>query len=205
LCTHGGDFIAFMDQKMQTWLKPNRRALFIIGIAWLMLMGGGMWLVLRTDQQTLWQLVGWMVGAGGAMGVVRTLRALRQPRVAYANAELLLYLRGRNPIRLPIDVVECFFFGQGPSGVRDQPLGSDLESRNVVVRLAERAAEWHHGPVKRGLGHWCDGYITITGTWCEPISPDVVGVMNHELAEVKRQRKAAAKQTALQQSTGQSR
>lgn len=180
---------------MQTWLRPNRRVLFIAGVAWTVALCCGLSLIRTSDKQPM-TLFGWMVGALGAIGIARNVWSALQPRVGYANQELLLYLQGGTPVRLPIDVIECFFLGQGPSGIRQRDAGSDLESQNVVVRLAERATEWHHGHVQRGLGHWCDGYITITGTWCEPITADVVGLMNHELAKVKRKRKAETQTTA---------
>jgi hypothetical protein len=57
------------------------------------------------------------------------------------------------------------------------------------VRLAERARQWHHRPVRRALGRWCDGYIVIRGIWCEPISAELVHRMNAKLIETKRRKK----------------
>ena len=52
--------------------------------------------------------------------------------------------RSRQPYRIPIDVVEVFFGGQGATDV--QVPGHKIESRNIVVRLAERHKEWHRAP-----------------------------------------------------------
>jgi hypothetical protein len=137
---------------------------------------------------TFWS--GASAAIAGGIGLGLTIWASRLPRVAYApSGSLLLFLRGAKPIRIPIEIVECFFLGQGPSGVRHGQDEEDLEARNIVVRLAEKATEWQHGDVDRRLGNWCGGYITINGTWCEPINTEVVGLMNHDLAEVKRQRR----------------
>ena len=44
-----------------------------------------------------------------------------------------------------------------------------------------------HRDVKPALGHWCDAYITIYGTWCEPLTTEVFSRMNKRLAEVHRE------------------
>lgn len=119
--------------------------------------------------------------------VVETCR----PRVQYADGKLLLYLRGRNPISVPIDAVECFFLGQGPTGIGSGEL-SEAEASNIVVRLAERDTEWHRREIKPALGRWCDGYITLHGAWCEPIDGKLVTDLNSKLAALKRQRKQDA-------------
>lgn len=115
--------------------------------------------------------------------------AIRRPRVAYGNGCLQLDLGAAAPFQLPLDVVECFFLGQGPSFVGKGAVGA-ADASNVVVRLAERATEWHKRDVRKSLGHWCDGYITIRGAWCEPINGKVVEQMNSKLATAKRARKA---------------
>lgn len=113
---------------------------------------------------------------------------MRRPRVGFAADHLHLELGSTAPFQLPLDVVECFFLGQGPSFVGKGAV-AQADASNVVVRLAERATEWHKRDVRPALGHWCDGYITIRGAWCEPIDGDVVERMNSQLAAVKRERK----------------
>jgi hypothetical protein len=97
---------------------------------------------------------------------------------------LLVYLDPTRPTRVPIEIVECFFLGQGPSEL-PKLKGREPETQNVIVRLAEAASEWKHRDVRRALGHWCEGYITIRGSWCEPISPDLMKRLNRRLAEVQ--------------------
>jgi hypothetical protein len=133
-------------------------------------------------------VLAWSSVAAGLILTCRQLLWLRTPRLACTPDELLVFLRGRQPIRVPIDLVECFFLGQAASRIVT-PAGPSLETRTVVVRLAERARRWHQRPVRRVLGRWCDGYIVIRGMWCEPISPELVNRMNAKLTEIKRHKK----------------
>jgi hypothetical protein len=92
---------------------------------------------------------------------------------------------------VPIDAVEVFFLGQGASELPNLR-GREPETQNVVVRLAESATEWKHRDVRPALGQWCEGYITLRGSWCEPITRDVMQRLNRRLAELQRERKTAA-------------
>ena len=143
---------------------------------------GSWWWIVR--------LIGGVVFLACFGTLVALLAAMRRPRVAFADDFVHLDLRYGQPIRVPLDVVECFFLGQGPSFVGKGAVGK-AEASNVVVRLAERATDWHKREVKSVLGNWCDGYITIRGAWCGPINGPVVEEMNKKLAAVKRARKAA--------------
>jgi len=58
------------------------------------------------------------------------------------------------------------------------------ETQTIVIRIADKAVEWRQQDVKRQLGSWCDGYVTIRGTWCEPLNIEVVNRLNRRLAEV---------------------
>jgi hypothetical protein len=86
---------------------------------------------------------------------------------------------------VPIDVVECFWLGQAP-GLLPLERHKHVETAAVVIRIAERASQWHHQEVKPQLGAWCDGYITIRGTWCEPLGVPLINRLNQRLAEVTR-------------------
>jgi hypothetical protein len=110
---------------------------------------------------------------------------LRRPRIAYENGRLLFWLRSGAPISVPVEAVECFWMGQSESllpGKRHR----DTETAAIVVRIAEKAIEWHHQSVKLQLGKWCDGYVTIRGTWCEPLNIELVNRLNQRLSEVSR-------------------
>lgn len=123
----------------------------------------------------------WMIG--------ELLYAASRPRVGYESGQLLVFLEPTKATRVPIDIVEVFFLGQGPSEL-PKIAGCEPETQNIVIRLAESAADWKHRDVKPALGHWCEGYITIRGSWCEPITPEVMKQLNRRLIEVQRERKA---------------
>ncbi len=117
------------------------------------------------------------------------LLTVRIPRVAYADGTVFFYFGRAEPVEVPLATVECFFLGQGPWG--QSPLGmprtlGQVQTANVIVRLAERATDWQARKTPGNLATWSDGYITIRGAWCEPISLDLVQRLNHDLAEAKR-------------------
>lgn len=113
------------------------------------------------------------------------------PRLAYEEGHLVVQLTPPDAVAIPIEIVECFFIGQGPSAMPPVD-GLEAQSVNVVVRLAERATAWKQRQVHPLLAHWCDGYIVIRGIWCEPIDGDVVNHLNKLLAAAHRRRRAAA-------------
>jgi hypothetical protein len=96
---------------------------------------------------------------------------------------VLFYLRSGPPIAVPLEVVEAFFAGQGPAHlpvVSNQP-----RSVNLVARLSRRNPEWAQQPVKPALGNWVDGYVTIRGSWCEPLNGETIRRLNRRLKELK--------------------
>jgi hypothetical protein len=116
---------------------------------------------------------------GGALATISLAAVLalawelRKPRLAYQDGELLVRLRSGAPIRVPIDVVEGFLLGRAPSllpGERHR----QTETATLVIRIAAGAPQWHRVEVKPQLGKWCEGYVTIRGTWCEPLTLDLV-------------------------------
>ncbi len=173
---------------MEIWLRTNARALLfgMVPPALFALMGVLLLVGLPGREPPDWLRI---VGTGVLVLSLVVLGALawqiRQPRMAYRPGKLLLWLRPGGPIEVPLEVVECFLLGQAPSllpGKRQR----ESKSSALVVRIADRAAEWHQQEVKPQLGQWCDGYITIRGTWCEPLNVDVVNRLNQRLAEVSR-------------------
>lgn len=178
----------------QCWLRTNRRAITFGLLAPAALIVAGSLAVALLPVAGLAGAMRWggglLIGAGALVSVM-LLYLMSVPRVAYESGALLVYLRSGQPFRIPVDVVECFFIGQSPSRIKDAT-GKEPETSTVVVRLAESAKEWHHRDVKPALGHWCDGYITIRGTWCEPLSGDLVQRMNHQLVDAHRQQRGHA-------------
>ena len=180
-----------MSQNKLVLLRPNRRALFIgcmpplvIAAICLMVMS-----VSRPDHflGVIGFALGGLILVFSVTAIVVLIIMAFLPRVAVNSDHVLVYLRGYRPYRIPLEAVECFFQGQGPAELKKTV---DAKSTNVVVRLAERARDWHCRPVKRSLGEWRDGYITIRGTWCEPITEAKLRSLNSELASIKRQRRS---------------
>ena len=64
------------------------------------------------------------------------------------------------------------------------PRGAKLRSSNLVIRLDEKATDWHEVEVKPALGRWSEGYVTIHGTWCEPLTLEVLQHLNVRLHEL---------------------
>ena len=183
----------------EVWLRPNRRVL-AVGVIILAVSLAGSILLIATSRHVAVSVFGWMMAALALLLFAYAVRTLTRPRLACDAGCLLVYLGSAQPHRVPIELVECFFLGQGPSllpaptlaGERDSP-----ESSTIVVRLAESAEQWKHVEVTPSLGLWCDGYITIRGTWCEPINADRMKHLNHRLVETHReQRKLRERETA---------
>lgn len=103
----------------------------------------------------------------------------------------MFYIHGWVPLEIPLELVECFFHGQAPLDVTarspggNEPIG--LESLNIVVRIAERASEWQQRDVDRNVAKWCGGYISLLGTQCEPITPQLLQQLNGKLAAAHRE------------------
>ena len=70
--------------------------------------------------------------------------------------------------------------------VRMEAKDSPASLGTVVVRLAEKAEAWRRGRIHPLVGSWCDGYIILRGTFCEPLSVEVVHRLNRLLAESHR-------------------
>ena len=116
-----------------------------------------------------------------------------RPRLAITSDELLVNVTiSSKTFRVPLDVVEVFFMGQGAVRGTEPGQPKDYEgavAANVIVRLAEAAPDWHNRKSQLWLAVWDDGYITIRGLWCEDIQQELLKNMNKQLAKAKRQRK----------------
>ncbi|MEX2120108.1 MAG: hypothetical protein WD847_10985 [Pirellulales bacterium] len=173
---------------METWLRSNTR---IMWLGTLPAAGGtlaGLLLVWNAGPSAL----GWLARIAGGLllvislgGLAWLVRQLLRPRLAYEAGHLLVYLRPQ-PLKVPIELVEGFLLGQGPSflpGKRHRL----TETSTLVIRLAERAGEWARIDVPPAMGSWCNHYVTIRGTWCEPLSVELAARLNARLAGVQQQ------------------
>ena len=173
---------------ISTWLYPNRRVLAIATIlaALAVIFGIGLAVVDASSMAT--RIGGCLLAIGGIVVTSVLVRHYLQPRIGYADGRLLVYLGGA-PISVPIEIVECFFLGHAETTL---PGNAELDTRvvAVVVRLAESATGWKKRTVTPSLGKWEDGYIIVRGTWCEPITGEVVNALNERLRQAHRQRRA---------------
>jgi hypothetical protein len=178
----------------QILLRGNRRFGMLCAVAGMIGLLLGSWLVLA-NQNFIPRI------AGGLSLLISTptlwvcWQFFFKPRMAMTNDELLVYIRSSGkPLRVPLDVGEVFFMGQG--AVRGTEPGHPKKhegtiAANVIVRLAESATDWQRRDVQLLLGVWRDGYITIRGLWCEDIQQDLLKLMNRELLQAKRHRRKA--------------
>jgi hypothetical protein len=169
---------------MQVLLRPNLRAIYMGAIVPALLAAVGLAVALGPWHAESWvRAIGWGLAAFGGLILALLLWQSRQPRLAYQDGHLLIYLRSGRPIRLPVELVQCAFLGAGPTPIRG-PRGSLLRSANLVLRLDEKATDWQEADVKPALGRWTEGYVTIYGAWCEPLKIDVVQRLNERLHEL---------------------
>lgn len=175
----------------ETWLLPNRRV-YAIGLVIAGTIAAGLVICAVVAALVGWW---WISGLSAGLGIAAAwsvgtfVAAMRQPRLAFGAEQLWVYLDPRVPIGVPIEIVECFFLGQGPSFLTEGKQ-KEAETQNIIVRLAESAVDWKHREVPDRYGHWCEGYITLRGAWCEPITRERMQALNRRLAEVHRERKA---------------
>lgn len=175
----------------EVWLRPNRRALLLGMILPAIAMLAGAWgvaIALITQASYWWMLPGAAIALVGIYLIGSLGHSLSLPRVAYQQGELLIFLGSPEAVRVPIEVVEVFFVGQGASNLPPVK-GKEPETTNIIVRLAESAPEWKHRDVNPRFAHWCEGYITLSGAWCEPIGETALRHLNKRLVEVQRERK----------------
>jgi len=175
----------------EVWLRTNRRAL-LLGMVFPAVACVVSWAAfgwcLATGRHWALQLVLLSVGVVALWMVGVMVYAMMRPRVGYEAGELWVFLEPTEATRVPIDIVEVFFLGQGPSEL-PRLKGREPETQNVIIRLAESAVDWKHRDVRPAIGHWCEGYITIRGSWCERITPDVMRRLNRRLSEVQKEQR----------------
>jgi hypothetical protein len=144
----------------------------------------------------LWvRIIGYVLLAISALIAISVFYELKRPRLAYGNGKLQVYLRPGPPVNVPIELVEGFLMGQGPSMLPGQKF-EQAETTTVVVKLADSAEEFSHIDVKPQYGKWCDSYITIRGTWSEPLNVALVQRLNQRLYEVTRDAKTNVAENA---------
>lgn len=179
----------------EVWLHANRRVLAMALVPTGLIAMVGALLAMNSDS-TAARVVGWALAALGVLLILGLANQMQRPRIAYRDGEVLFNLRSGPPVAVPVQVVEAFFLGQGPAKIPPVD-GKPAESVNLIARLSQKAPEWAKVEVKPALGQWCEGYVTIRGTWCEPLNGEVIRRLNRrlrELHEAKQEQSTAARE-----------
>jgi hypothetical protein len=179
----------------EVWLRSNRRVL-VLALVLPVVCGVVGGLLALGERGLPLRVVGGLVAASGLAAIVAFVRQLSRARVAYHDGNVLFNLRSGPPVAVPREVVEAFFLGQGPAEL-PHVRGRGPETVNLVARLSQKAPQWKHVAVKPALGQWCDHYVTIRGTWCEPLTGDVIRRLNARLRELRTEAQAAAALPAI--------
>ena len=174
----------------EVWLRTNRRVL-LLAMVLPGLLGalGGYFLIGESETDVRIACVVWIVFA--LLLVILLAREAFKPRISCRDGEVLFRLQKRQPIAVPVAVVEAFFQGQGPAHLPGETR-HQAKSINLIARLSQRETDWQQRDVKPALGNWSDGYVTIRGTWCEPITEDLIRRLNRRLGAAKRERAGVA-------------
>lgn len=172
----------------ETWLSTNRRAIYFGCVPPLVAAFIGAWLMvgLGEEDRSAWRWLGALTLVFSIVTLGVLLRHVHRPRVAFERGKVLFFLRTGPPIAIPADIVEAFFAGQSSAHLPGP--AKQTQTVNLIARLSRRHTEWAECHVKPALGQWCDSYVTIRGTWCEPLDAEVIRRLNRRLKEVKTDR-----------------
>ncbi len=170
----------------EIWLQSNRRTVvaisLAIGLVGLVFVGLALW-----SSHNGSVIAARVCGIAGVVVIVAAAAAGylgTRPRLAYDGRKLRIHIGTAQPALIPIELIEGFLLGKGPSYLS----GKDdykTETSTLIVRIAERAPEWEKLPTNVRVAAWCGHYVTLRGTWTEPLSIDVVNRLNQRLYEVQ--------------------
>lgn len=147
-----------------------------------------------------------------AIGLASLAWVASLPRIERRGRFLRIRLSPLAPEDVPLEVVECFFFGVAPLGRSVEPCagsGSDQPADDgdqsepehdhheqhddawgrratLIMRLAERSKEWRSRPSLAAWGAWRHGAIAFDGLWCAKLSPDVASDLTRRLVIARR-------------------
>lgn len=172
----------------EVWLRGNIRP-GVAGVVIVSVAGAAAMAVAAVCGLSLW-----IVGAILAVTVFVVANVaiatwvVSRPRLTRAGLFLEVRLAPGQFQRVPLEVIECIFRGSDAI-VRpgEETDAARFRVGTLVVRLAERATQWHHRYTFRPWGTWEDGHIVIDGRWCEPLSIDTVRAVATRLLEAKRE------------------
>lgn len=103
----------------ETWLASNNRA-FVAVLVFPLIMAIAGWLACYLVDTLAWKVIAGLVATLATLAVGSLIWLGSQPRIAYRDGELLLYLGSTTAQRVPIEFVEVFFRGQAASMIAGQ-------------------------------------------------------------------------------------
>ena len=176
--------------KRDIWIRGNRRAFSTVLVPTLLVFAAAVSCLTPAvgELHIGLRFVAAMSAGFSLVVIISLLYWIFKPLLAYQDGHLLVYLNPPHIIKVPIDLVEVFFAGQSDSFMPHAQEDAS-ESRNIVIRLADRATDYHHRKVKPIFGSWEDGYIVVRGTWTEPINRETFRFLNKSLVAAHRQQK----------------
>jgi hypothetical protein len=108
----------------------------------------------------------------------------RRPRLSFDGVNVRFYVRAGARVDVPVELVEAFLLGKGPTYLPGHA-NDTTETSTLVVRISERAEEFNHVETTPTLAAWCGHYCTLRGTWTEPLSVDLVNRLNQRLYDAQ--------------------
>jgi len=174
----------------EVWVRTNPRIYFAAaaGVAIACLLPG---LVIQLNflgKTSTWWLP---VALTGIVAAAILVVLSRRPRVAFDGTNVRFYVRAGSRVDVPVEMVEGFLLGRGPTYLPGRS-NDTTETTTLVVRISERAEEFNHVETTPTLAAWCGHYCTLRGTWTEPLGIELVNRLNQRLYDVQQARKQRA-------------
>lgn len=178
----------------EVWLRGNVRPVLVVaavgGLAAIALLAT---LFLTAAPPTAW----WLAIACCLViaAVIGTLAfAAAQPRLVHEGDAVTVRLAPGRVHAVPLAAIECFFMGSSRLEAEEKYRDDAISHRvgTLVMRVAERAADWQARPTFVPWGTWSDGAIVFDGRWCAPLSVELARQLSGKLVAAKRAAAARA-------------
>lgn len=170
----------------EVWLRANQKPFKPVLSALLIGAAAAVcgWLAIGVTSGTAGATACWVTALFCTLAATALWYVSRKPRIAFDGRSVLFFVRFGPPVAVPIELVEAFLIGRGPTFLpgRDH---DPTETATIVVRIAERAEEFNKVETAAMLAGWCGHYVTLRGTWTEPLGLDVVNRLNQRLYDVQ--------------------
>jgi hypothetical protein len=174
----------------EIWLRGNLRPVVWLALVEAVVAGGLIAAAALRASSLQYLLLVAVPFCGMAACIVGVLAfAAARPRLERVGGCLRVRLSPTAVEDVPLDVVECFFQGSNPIDRSGGPTCGDhaaFRVNTLVMRMAERAADFSKRATYTPWGTWDDGYVVFDGRWCEPLSADLARRLSRQLVDAKR-------------------